>query len=294
MSGMSTTRIIRILVLAIPAILSPFLTAEVRGISDEEARARVSRDILAGRPIVAHVVVALCDNEHQGIVPVPGHLGNGGDPGSNLYWGAMYGVRTFFSRQNRWSVLRAEPPADGRILDRAVFYSEIRRGDSTASVYVVADAWDGAEIRGAIESFFAIAGGSAKERVSVLRGDDPLVIRAGGSAHIAAYVGHNGLMEYSDFRPDPGMQREIPGSSIVLACASKPYFLDLLDGIGSDPLLLTTGLMAPEAYTLEAAIRSWAGEGSAETVCDAAAAAYDRYQHCGARAARDLFWCGTR
>ncbi|HBH24362.1 MAG TPA: hypothetical protein DDY13_13175 [Cytophagales bacterium] len=35
-----------------------------------------------------HVFVALCDNEHQGIVPVPNTLGNGKDPNSNLYWGA--------------------------------------------------------------------------------------------------------------------------------------------------------------------------------------------------------------
>jgi hypothetical protein len=33
---------------------------------------------------VIHVLVALCDNENQGIVPVPAHLGNGEDPNRNL------------------------------------------------------------------------------------------------------------------------------------------------------------------------------------------------------------------
>jgi len=47
---------------------------------------------------VVHVFVALCDNEHQGIVPVRAELGNGRDPRTNLYWGAMYGVKTYFSR----------------------------------------------------------------------------------------------------------------------------------------------------------------------------------------------------
>ncbi|HST23582.1 MAG TPA: hypothetical protein VLR90_20895, partial [Blastocatellia bacterium] len=35
---------------------------------------------------VIHVLVALCDNEHQGIVPVPAKIGNGDDPQNNLYW----------------------------------------------------------------------------------------------------------------------------------------------------------------------------------------------------------------
>ncbi len=32
-----------------------------------------------------HVFVALCDNEHQGIVPVPKTLGDGKDACNNLY-----------------------------------------------------------------------------------------------------------------------------------------------------------------------------------------------------------------
>ena len=58
--------------------------------------ARLDTDAEAGKPLVAHVVVALCDNESQGIVPVPARLGDGDSPQSNLYWGAMYGVRGWF------------------------------------------------------------------------------------------------------------------------------------------------------------------------------------------------------
>jgi hypothetical protein len=35
---------------------------------------------------VVHVFVALADNQHQGIIPVPAVLGNGVDPVRNLYW----------------------------------------------------------------------------------------------------------------------------------------------------------------------------------------------------------------
>jgi len=47
-------------------------------------RQRIAADAGSGVPLVAHVIVALCDNESQGIVPVPARLGNGQDPGSNL------------------------------------------------------------------------------------------------------------------------------------------------------------------------------------------------------------------
>ncbi len=36
-----------------------------------------------------HIMVALCDNQYQGIVKVPKGIGNGQDPNSNLYWGVV-------------------------------------------------------------------------------------------------------------------------------------------------------------------------------------------------------------
>jgi pentatricopeptide repeat protein len=51
-------------------------------------------------------------------------------------------------------------------------------------------------------------------------------------------------------------------------------------------VLLTTGLMAPEAYTLTAAIDAHVRGGN---VREAAAQAYHKYQKCGVKAARRLF-----
>ena len=270
--------------------LSSMADSTASGASGAEAQARIAADIAAGRPVVVHLVVALCDNQNQGIVPVPRSLGNGQDPRSNLYWGARFGVRGYFGRERGWKNVDVDKPIDKRIRERLVYSTEIQRGNRAAAVYVVADAWDGAEMRSAIQSFFAIASGRAPEDVSIRRGSQPLTIQAGGVAHLAAFVGHNGLMDFSLPPPDRSMRRQTPGSSIVLACASKPYFLDRLHGIGSHPLLLTTGLMAPEAYTLDAVIRSWIGDGSVTAAREAAATAYDRYQKCGLRAARNLFW----
>jgi hypothetical protein len=47
--------------------------------------------------------------------------------------------------------------------------------------------------------------------------------------------------------------------------------------------------MAPEAYTLKAAIDGWLLNDSGEGIRRRAADAYNKYQHCGQRAALSLF-----
>ena len=57
-----------------------------------------------------HVFVALCDNQFQGIVPVPQILGNGKNPKQNLYWGALYGVRSYFENKAKdWKFVKQIP-----------------------------------------------------------------------------------------------------------------------------------------------------------------------------------------
>src|SRR5262245_11210914 len=179
----------------------------------EDTQARITRDLAEGRPIVVHVVVALCDNVHQGIVPVPKHLGNGQDPGSNLYWGAEFGVRSYLSRQAVWTRVPVAIPGYGAVLDRAVFFAQIQRDGQAAPVYVVADAWDGASIRAAIERFLKMAGGGSPEEISFLRGTSTVSLAAGGSAHLVAFVGHDGLMDFSLPRPTPAAPGRVAGSS---------------------------------------------------------------------------------
>jgi len=58
------------------------------------------------------------------------------------------------------------------------------------------------------------------------------------------------------------------------------------------PLLWTTGLMAPEAYTLKAALDGWIMNEDGESVRQRAAQAYDKYQHRGLHAAQRLFATG--
>jgi hypothetical protein len=77
--------------------------------------------------------------------------------------------------------------------------------------------------------------------------------------------------------------------AVVLACKSQPYFSSRLKEISAYPLVLTTGLMAPEAYSLHAAINQWIAGANDVSVRKAAASAYNNYQKTGQRAAERLF-----
>jgi len=79
---------------------------------------------------------------------------------------------------------------------------------------------------------------------------------------------------------------------MILACASKNYFSDAIKKTGANPLLWTTGLMCPEAYTLAAAIDSWLKNEPGEKIREKAAQTYNQYQKCGIKGARNLFASG--
>lgn len=254
-----------------------------------DVRERIAADAAGGRPLVAHVVVALCDNEHQGIVRVPDHLGNGQDPASNLYWGAAYGVRTFLTREAGWRVATRAASPRPEVRESLVLRTRTTDG---RELFLVAEAWDGREMAGALTRFLRLAAGWDPETVAVADTGRVRQIEAGGASHLIAFVGHNGLMDGAAEEIPPANPDAHERSSVVLACASEPYFAGLLRAGGSAPLLLTTGLMAPESYTLDAVVRAWFGGGDEDDVCAAAALVYDRYQHCGVRAARNLFGCG--
>jgi hypothetical protein len=93
-------------------------------------------------------------------------------------------------------------------------------------------------------------------------------------------------------RADVGRTEKKRRVAIVLACASKAYLGPYLEKTGAEPLLWTTGLMAPEAYTLKAALDGWIAHEDGEAIRKRAAGAYDKYQKCGLRGAQRLFASG--
>jgi hypothetical protein len=231
-----------------------------------------------------HVFVALCDNRHQGIVPVPPKLGNGQDPGNNLYWGARYGIKTYFKISKNWKFLtslKAEAP----VLERALFQHQQSR------TYLIADSYDGRFMEQTIQDFVASA---AFQKKSTLEWDG-FTIPLYASSSLVAFVGHNGLMDkpldqklLNSFVPNA----EKSQNAIVLACQSRAYFKEVFRKINVKPVLWTSSLMAPEAYILEAALEKWLGKGTESEILAASRAAYSKYQKISLRAASTVLVTG--
>ena len=230
---------------------------------------------------VIHVLVALCDNENQGIVPVPASLGDGEDPKKNLYWGAAYGLRTYFSKSAKWEkVAEFENPKEN-ILQRIVFKYKNK------DVYLVADAYRGSKMKETIGDFFAATAGAKLENVKI--GDKNLQIA--GSANLVAFVGHNGLMDF-DLENQSEKKDDEKREAIILACASKQYFSKHLKKTSAQPLRWTSNLMAPESYILHDALEGWIGGETNEEIRARAAAAYSKYQKISLKSAKNLLITG--
>lgn len=223
-----------------------------------------------------HIIAALCDNKYQGIVPVPEKLGNGQDPKNNLYWGAAYGIKSFFKRSENWT-LKHSKKLDTLILERLVFKHKTR--DYT----IVADAYDGKYIKEATETFLRSSAGIEKDVFNINK--DTIGIK--GNANLIAYIGHDGLMDFElheRFINEDKEKRDV----IILACFSKNYFQPHLQKANINPLVWTTGLMAPEAYTIHEAIEGYIKNESNEAISLRAAKAYNKYQKCGLNASKRL------
>ncbi|WP_101450842.1 hypothetical protein [Aquimarina sp. MAR_2010_214] len=231
-----------------------------------------------------HVYVALCDNENQGIVPVPKKLGNGKDPKHNLYWGAGYGIKSFFKfKAKDWKLVKDFEMNDSVLLDRVLFKHV------TKKIYLLADAYDGAKIQTCIEDFLQAS--NAQNPILIDIGSETL--KFGGGSDLLSYIGHDGLMEFNvhiPYKESVTKKRDV----IILACYSQNYFSKEIEQAKANPILWTTHLMAPEAYTLKSAIDGWIKNETGKQIEERAAQTYNTYQKCGIKGARNLFTTGFK
>ncbi len=229
-----------------------------------------------------HVFVALCDNQFQGIVPVPESLGDGKNPSQNLYWGAMYGVKSFLKfRAQDWVLVEQLKSTNPLILERILFKH------AKENVYLLADAYDGEHIKTCTEDFLRAS--NAQNPIKIKH--NSAYLSFGGAAGLLAYIGHDGLMDFDvniDYKAVEREKRDV----IILACYSEDFFTPEIEMARANPLLWTTHLMAPEAYTLKAAIDGWMKNETGSQIEERAAQAYHKYQKCGMTGARNLFTTG--
>jgi hypothetical protein len=222
---------------------------------------------------VIHVLVALCDNDYQGIVKVPKSLGNGDDPKSNLYWGCSGGVKAEFRRNPNWKLLKTVQTPRPSVLERVIFQHK-------SGTFLVADAYRGRNIKNALDDLFALLAGRSIEN------ERELVIMLNGGASLIVYVGHNGLMDI-EFKSLPSGRSK--KEAIVLCCKSQSYFESILAGYGAKPVLLTTQLMYPGAIILETAFEGWIKGESREQIRIRAGAAYAKNQQISVKAGLGVF-----
>ena len=237
---------------------------------------------LFGQIRTIHVFVALCDNVYQGIVPVPARLGNGKDPRNNLYWGAAYGVKSYFEYQTTdWKMVESYKSENPFILERILFKHSVE------DIFMLADAYDGEKINDCTIDFLKTSNNQNPIDISY----DSINLMFGGNADLIAYIGHDGLMDFSiniDYKTEIENETDV----IILACYSKRYFSPEIEKSKANPILWTTHLMAPEAYTLKGAIDGWILNESGIEIEERAAQSYNRYQRCGINGARNLFTTG--
>lgn len=218
--------------------------------------------------------MALCDNATQGIVPVPAHLGNGDNPRANLYWGALYGCKTYFKNHKNWQLVKTSPSKEKNavILEQCLFVNDV-------SDTVFMQAYRGSKIKTCIQDFFAAAARKPAKNTWI------------NSADLVVYCGHDGLMEFD---------LEVPSSAnglpcMVFACSSATFFGPNLKKINATPCILTKGLMAPEAYAIEGAVQTFLttpshlSKTNLQNIRRAAASQYSKYQKCSLKSALWLF-----
>ena len=237
---------------------------------------------MLGQIKTIHIFVALCDNTYQGIVPVPSKLGNGKDSRNNLYWGAAYGVKSYLKYKTAdWKLVKSYKSENPFVLERLLFKHR------TETVFLLADAYDGEKIKDCTIDFIKAANRQNSDRVLY----QSLSLNFGGDSDLVAYVGHDGLMDFNvniDYKINHKNKMDV----IILACYSKRYFSPKIRKAKANPILWTTHLMAPEAYTLKAAIDGWILNESETEIEERAAQSYHKYQKCGIKGARNLFTSG--
>lgn len=235
------------------------------------------------QPLVVHTFVPLCDNTYQGIVPVNAKLGDGQNLQTNLYWGAAYGIKSFFKTQKNWELVSSKLAISEDVLERVVFKHKTLQ----PTVYLVADAYAGDKMKTCLSDYFQALAGKHQQTITITPTES---INIYGKADLLAFNGHNGLMDVTTAYPKN--QDGVKKDAVIMSCASFTYFEKYLQAGKGYPLLTTTNLLAPEAYVLAAIIESWAKQQSPADIRLAAAKAYNQYQKCGLNGAKRLFKTG--
>jgi len=179
-------------------------------------------------PRTIAVFVALCDNDSQKIAPVPARIGDGNKPAVNLYWSCSDGFASFFERSDKWKRIKTEEEVSPDILVRQQFKH------ASAALLLTASAYRGSATESCTKGFEG----------ALEQGNDGLV----------AYLGHNGLMDFTLPAPTKASIRR--PAAVVLCGKSKSYFQDRIEAAGGPAILLTDQFIYPCSFLLHDALEA--------------------------------------
>ncbi len=270
-------------VLVLSLLLGPSFARADEARAWAAASSKTARDVKESGRLVVHVFVPLCSNDQ--VVCGSDKAGQPANLGHNLYWGAIFGQKRFFSRKASSFTQVVVEPGSGALLERAVFEKMVpgkawgREGE--VRLVVVFDAFHGDKIDAALDLFYREAerGGSVSfGKEGALRVD------------VVGYAGHNRMMDGKKppSKADKAADRA-PLPSFVMACYSQSYFEKELEARGSKPLLLTRALMAPEGYVLEALTSAIAENRGLGELRQRTVAAYAKFQRISEAVAGRIF-----
>jgi hypothetical protein len=244
---------------------------------------RVIGDLAEGKPLVVQIHAPLCEKT---IIPCGNDkLGDGDNPGTNLYWSTSPGFGKWFARRGGgWTRVLEQAAADTG--DKDVLAVHVYRRSLAApkawiargaprrfDVVVVVHAWRGTAIDRALDAYAREVSGLDERTITIDGGD---TITAGGAAQLVAYSGHNRLMDVATY-PWPAPAKRATGA-IAVACKTADYMEDVVPAPTRVPLLMTRDFLFANAAPVEAVVLAFARGGSYATIRRDAAAAYARVQ----------------
>ncbi len=254
---------VRILTLAI------FLAATKSSASTlDQVYERAAKDIKAGKPLVIHVIVPLCDN--NSVQCGNNKLGNGDNADTNLYWATSGGFRGWFAKKKYWKqVKRVVSRTD--IVEQIVWTKQQRPTKTWRKygvtrpfrVYLIAEAWRGSKIENAMKRFAENISASTNREILVGK----VAVAIGGDSHLLAYVGHNGWMDFPKFKWPKQQSTAKTKAVIAIACLTKSWLKDhIIRYKKAAPVLLTTSLLFAGAHSLEGAATTFARGGNQRAI----------------------------
>lgn len=208
---------------------------------------------------------------------------DGTNPKSNLYWGAGYGLKTYFKRYDNWKLIYEKDSISEFVAERVVFAKNFT---NKAQVYLIADAYFGYGMEFCLNDYFSAIWEENTDSVNIL----DKAIPANGNADLIVFNGHNGLLDYEIVLKNKKCVNQ--KETAIICCGSYCNFIDKIKLYHTFPLITTLDAIPAEAYILASIIEPWAMLKSDEEIRQNVMRKYISIHHCTKEDADRIFVTG--